>query len=227
MMSKLCPGRASSWIWRQYKPPKRSYQNPDCLPYDYQPLLKTKITQNFTENSSNPRTIQIPWIKRCLGRQETRCYWIYMYINWWSLAAFGWFIINDSSRLKNAKDIYDFAGNVCGLWLYMSGMPNVSYHGKRGIVLWQSVADFPGFAVNLPVASTFLWTRGIAYSTSQSCMKGPVHTMEAYRESSSIIARLILNLGTGWRWAVKLKPWALYPPWKTPRYPLNRRVDGL
>jgi hypothetical protein len=34
------------------------------------------------------------------------------------------------------------------------------------------------------------------------------------------------DLGTSWRWVVSFTPLPLYPRWKSPRYPLDRRLGG-
>jgi hypothetical protein len=36
----------------------------------------------------------------------------------------------------------------------------------------------------------------------------------------------ILDLGTRWRWVMRLTPWPLYPQGKSPLYPLDRRLRG-
>jgi hypothetical protein len=36
----------------------------------------------------------------------------------------------------------------------------------------------------------------------------------------------ILDLGTSWRWVVRFTPRQLYPPGKSPQYPLDRRLGG-
>jgi hypothetical protein len=35
-----------------------------------------------------------------------------------------------------------------------------------------------------------------------------------------------LDLGTSWRWVVSFTPRLLYPQWKSPQYPLHRRLCG-
>jgi len=35
-----------------------------------------------------------------------------------------------------------------------------------------------------------------------------------------------INLGTRWRWLFSLTPWPLYPPGKSRRYPVDRRLGG-
>jgi hypothetical protein len=49
------------------------------------------------------------------------------------------------------------------------------------------------------------------------------HAMKAYWGSGRI-APLILNLSTAWRWVVSLTPRPLCVRWKSPRYPLDRRL---
>jgi hypothetical protein len=40
------------------------------------------------------------------------------------------------------------------------------------------------------------------------------------------IAPLILDLITGWRWVVSFTPRPLYLQWKSPWYPLDKRLGG-
>jgi hypothetical protein len=51
------------------------------------------------------------------------------------------------------------------------------------------------------------------------------YAMKAYGGSGCIDLR-ILDLGTSWRWMVSFTPRPLYPLGKSPRYPLDRRLDG-
>jgi hypothetical protein len=43
---------------------------------------------------------------------------------------------------------------------------------------------------------------------------------------SGVIAPLILDLGSRWRWVVSFTTWPLYPQGKRPWYPLDRRLGG-
>jgi hypothetical protein len=51
------------------------------------------------------------------------------------------------------------------------------------------------------------------------------HPMKTYWGSGGIAPR-ILDLGTRWRWVVSFTPRPLYSQWKSPRYPLGRRLGG-
>jgi hypothetical protein len=107
------------------------------------------------------------------------------------------------------------------------GSPDVCYYGHRETVMWHKVCDISEFAVDLPVACSLPKACCVAYSMPQSCIKGPVHSMKACKESRRRpIGQPILNLGTGCKVAVKLKPRPLYRRGKTPRYPLHRRMEG-
>jgi len=49
--------------------------------------------------------------------------------------------------------------------------------------------------------------------------------MKAWWGSGSI-APCILDLGIRWRWVGSFTPWPLYPPGKSPKYQLDRRLSG-
>jgi hypothetical protein len=51
------------------------------------------------------------------------------------------------------------------------------------------------------------------------------HATEAYWGCRGITPRII-NLGDTWRWGVRFTPRPLYPQWKCPGYPLDRRLGG-
>jgi hypothetical protein len=52
------------------------------------------------------------------------------------------------------------------------------------------------------------------------------HAMKAYWGSGGI-APCILDLGTRWRLVVSFTSRPLYPQWKSPCYPLDRKLDGF
>jgi hypothetical protein len=65
--------------------------------------------------------------------------------------------------------------------------------------------------------------QGLGSFLLDTASRPPLEPTHQYVE---VQLQAFFDLDTRWRWVVSFTPWPLYPQWKSPWYPVDRRLDG-